>query len=74
MIRRTGPSRDPYTPDKTSPYTQPYAYVENMPTSRTDSSGMCSITAQMKDLFTGNFGWNNNCAQEDRETATKPPA
>ncbi|WP_189317559.1 hypothetical protein [Streptomyces brasiliensis] len=48
--------------------------MENMPTSRTDSSGMCSITAQMKDLFTGNFGWNNNCAQEDRETATKPPA
>ncbi|MFJ2723065.1 hypothetical protein [Streptomyces sp. NPDC087437] len=35
---------------------------------------MCSITTQLKDLFTGNFGWDNNCAKEDRETAQKPPA
>ncbi len=66
-------SRDPYFPDETTPYTQPYAYVENMPTSRVDPSGMCSIGAQLKDVFTGNWGWNNNCAKEDRETATKPP-
>ncbi|MDX3750613.1 DUF6531 domain-containing protein [Streptomyces sp. AK08-02] len=67
-------SRDPYVPDASTPYTQSYAYVENAPTSRTDASGMCSVTTQMKDLFTGNWGWNNNCAQEDRETATQPPA
>ncbi|WP_327722139.1 hypothetical protein OG381_47205 [Streptomyces sp. NBC_00490] len=24
--------------------------------------------------FTGNWGWNNNCHKEDRDTATKPPA
>ncbi|MFI5690043.1 hypothetical protein [Streptomyces sp. NPDC051636] len=35
---------------------------------------MCSVTTQLKDVFTGNWGWNNNCAKEDRETATKPPA
>ncbi|WP_193777785.1 polymorphic toxin type 17 domain-containing protein [Streptomyces sp. E5N298] len=65
---------DPYTPDLETPFTQPYAYVENMPTSRVDPSGMCSVTTQMKDLFTGNWGFNNNCAKEDRETATLPPA
>ncbi|MCI4145766.1 DUF6531 domain-containing protein [Streptomyces sp. MMS20-AI2-20] len=66
-------SRDPYVPDQSTPYTQPYAYVENAPTHRIDPSGMCSVTTQLKDLFTGNFGWNNNCAKEDRETAQKPP-
>ncbi|MEU5756300.1 RHS repeat-associated core domain-containing protein [Streptomyces sp. NPDC047829] len=65
---------DPYTPDLETAFTQPYAYVENMPTSRIDPSGMCSVTTQLKDLFTGNFGFNNNCAKEDRETATLPPA
>ncbi|MFI6341114.1 DUF6531 domain-containing protein [Streptomyces sp. NPDC050535] len=65
---------DPLTPDSDTPYTQPYAYVENMPTSRVDPSGLCSITTQMKDLFSGNWGWNNNCDKEDRETATKAPA
>ncbi|WP_432095280.1 DUF6531 domain-containing protein [Streptomyces sp. bgisy100] len=64
---------DPYTPDPDTPYTQPYAYVENMPTSRIDPSGMCSVTTQLKDLFTGNWGWNNNCDKEDRETAALPP-
>ncbi|MER5549754.1 DUF6531 domain-containing protein [Streptomyces sp. NPDC002589] len=67
-------STDPVTPARQTPYTQPYAYAENMPTTRTDPSGMCSITTKMKDVFTGNWGWNNNCAKEDRETATKPPA
>lgn len=67
-------SRDPYVPNASTPYTQSYAYVENAPTSRTDPSGMCSITTQMKDLFTGKLGWSSNCAQEDRETSTKPPA
>ena len=67
-------STDPVMPDRESPYTQPYAYVENMPTTRTDPSGKCSITTQLKDFFTGNFGWNNNCAKEDRETAAQPPA
>ncbi|MFD0224425.1 polymorphic toxin type 17 domain-containing protein [Streptomyces hirsutus] len=65
---------DPYTPDPDTPYTQPYAYVENMPTSRVDPSGMCSVTTQMKDLFSGNWGWNTECDKEDRETATLPPA
>ncbi|MCZ4509092.1 DUF6531 domain-containing protein [Streptomyces sp. ActVer] len=65
---------DPFTPDLDTPYTQPYAYVENMPTSRVDPSGLCSITTQMKDLFSGNWGWNTECDKEDRETATKPPA
>ncbi|MEU6291379.1 DUF6531 domain-containing protein [Streptomyces sp. NPDC046988] len=65
---------DPYTPGPETAFTQPYAYVENMPTSRIDPSGMCSVTTQLKDLFTGNFGFNNNCAKEDRETATLPPA
>ncbi|MGW7821813.1 polymorphic toxin type 17 domain-containing protein [Streptomyces puniciscabiei] len=67
-------SADPLTPERQAPYTQPYAYAENMPTTRTDPSGMCSITTRLKDVFTGNWGWNNNCAKEDRETATKPPA
>ncbi|MEU9974093.1 polymorphic toxin type 17 domain-containing protein [Streptomyces sp. NPDC051014] len=67
-------SQDPYDPGQETAYTQPYAYVENMPTSRTDPSGMCSVTTQLKDFFTGNYGWNNNCAKEDRDTATKPPA
>jgi RHS repeat-associated protein len=65
---------DPYTPDPDTPYTQPYAYVENMPTSRVDPSGMCSVTTQLKDLFSGNWGWNTECDKEDRETATLPPA
>ncbi|MEV7345364.1 RHS repeat-associated core domain-containing protein [Streptomyces sp. NPDC093544] len=65
---------DPLTPDTDTPYTQPYAYVENMPTSRVDPSGLCSVTTQMKDLFSGNWGWNNDCAKEDRETATESPA
>ncbi|UIX35156.1 DUF6531 domain-containing protein [Streptomyces sp. GQFP] len=67
-------SRDPYVPDESTPYTQSYAYVENAPTSRTDPSGMCSITTQLKDLFTGKWGWGSNCVQEDRETATQHPA
>ncbi|MCX4883529.1 DUF6531 domain-containing protein [Streptomyces sp. NBC_00847] len=67
-------STDPVTPAPRTPYTQPYAYAENMPTTRTDPSGMCSITTQLKDVFTGNWGWNNNCDKEDRDTATKPPA
>ncbi|MET7380152.1 RHS repeat-associated core domain-containing protein [Streptomyces sp. NPDC005526] len=67
-------TRDPYAPSEDTPYIQPYAYVENAPTSRTDPSGMCSVTTQLKDVFTGNWGWNNNCAKEDRETAAKPPA
>ncbi|MEU4985918.1 DUF6531 domain-containing protein [Streptomyces sp. NPDC021969] len=65
---------DPYTPAPETPFTQPYAYVENMPTSRVDPSGMCSVTTQLKDLFTGNWGFNNNCDKEDRETATLSPA
>ncbi|MDW4907151.1 hypothetical protein RB628_17800 [Streptomyces sp. ADMS] len=48
--------------------------MENAPTSRTDPSGMCSITTQMKDLFTGKWGWGSNCVQEDRETAPQHPA
>ncbi|MGW3956363.1 DUF6531 domain-containing protein [Streptomyces sp. NPDC004752] len=66
-------SRDPYASGTQTPHTQSYAYVENMPTSRVDPSGMCSIATQMKDVFTGNWGWNNNCAKEDRETATQAP-
>ncbi|WP_406169924.1 DUF6531 domain-containing protein [Streptomyces sp. NBC_00996] len=65
-------TEDPYVADQDTPYAQSYAYVENMPTSRTDPSGMCSVATQMKDLFTGNFGWNNNCKKEDRETTQKP--
>ncbi|GAB2977569.1 hypothetical protein GCM10023080_048100 [Streptomyces pseudoechinosporeus] len=65
---------DPFTPDPDTPYTQPYAYAENMPTSRVDPSGLCSITTQLKDLFSGNWGWNTECDKEDRETATKPSA
>ncbi|WP_159047057.1 DUF6531 domain-containing protein [Streptomyces pactum] len=64
---------DPYTPDPDTPFTQPYAYVENMPTSRVDPSGMCSVTTQLKDLFSGNW-WDSDCEKEDRETATLPPA
>ncbi|MBO4257498.1 polymorphic toxin type 17 domain-containing protein [Streptomyces griseorubiginosus] len=67
-------STDPLTPDRNSPYTSAYAYAEDAPTVYTDPSGMCSITTQLKDVFTGNWGWNNNCAKEDRESATKPPA
>ncbi|MFF3413051.1 RHS repeat-associated core domain-containing protein, partial [Streptomyces sp. NPDC002742] len=67
-------TRDPHVPAQDTPYTQAYAYAENMPTTRTDPSGLCSVTTQLKDAFTGNWGWNNNCAKEDRETATKPPA
>ncbi|MFJ9544129.1 DUF6531 domain-containing protein [Streptomyces sp. NPDC101225] len=67
-------SRDPLTPAQDTPYQSAYAYADNDPTYRTDPSGMCSITTQLKDVFTGNFGWNNNCAKEDRDTATKPPA
>ncbi|MFB7931650.1 DUF6531 domain-containing protein [Streptomyces sp. NPDC056039] len=65
---------DPYTPDPDTPYTQPYAYVENMPTSRVDPSGLCSVTTQLKDLFSGNWGWDTECDKEDRETAALPPA
>ncbi|XVV32974.1 RHS repeat-associated core domain-containing protein (plasmid) [Streptomyces sp. CA-100214] len=39
---------DPYTARPGTPFTQPYAYVENMPTSRIDPSGMCSVTTQLK--------------------------
>ncbi|MEU8984630.1 polymorphic toxin type 17 domain-containing protein [Streptomyces sp. NPDC048309] len=67
-------TRDPYAPEQDTPYTQPYAYAENMPTSRTDPSGMCSVTTQLKDVFTGNWGWNNNCQKEDRETAQQSAA
>jgi RHS repeat-associated protein len=67
-------TRDPYVSAQDTPYTQPYAYAENMPTTRTDPSGLCSVTTQLKDVFTGNWGWNNNCAKEDRETAAKSPA
>ncbi|MFF3413039.1 polymorphic toxin type 17 domain-containing protein, partial [Streptomyces sp. NPDC002742] len=67
-------TRDPHVPAQDTPYTQAYAYAENMPTTRTDPSGLCSVTTQLKDAFTGNWGWNNNCAKEDRETAAKPPA
>ncbi|MDQ0931467.1 RHS repeat-associated core domain-containing protein [Streptomyces turgidiscabies] len=66
--------RDPYVPDASTPYTQSYAYVENAPTSRTDPSGMCSITTQMKDLFTGKWGWGSDCVKEDTEARTLPPA
>ncbi|MEU1107220.1 DUF6531 domain-containing protein [Streptomyces tibetensis] len=65
---------DPFAPDPDMPYTQPYAYVENMPTSRIDPSGLCSVTTQLKDLFSGNWGWNTECDKEDRQTATLPPA
>ncbi|MEU9380862.1 DUF6531 domain-containing protein [Streptomyces sp. NPDC048279] len=67
-------STDPLTPDRESPYTSAYAYADDAPTVYTDPSGMCSVLTQLKDAFTGNFGWNNNCAKEDRDTATKPPA
>ncbi|TFV30106.1 RHS repeat-associated core domain-containing protein [Streptomyces sp. T1317-0309] len=67
-------STDPVSPDRNSAYTSAYAYADNAPTLYTDPSGMCSIITQLKDVFTGNWGWNNNCAEEDRETATKPPA
>ncbi|WP_165987385.1 RHS repeat domain-containing protein [Streptomyces sp. YIM 98790] len=63
-------STDPYTPPPGTPHTQPYAYVENMPTSRTDPSGMCSFIAQTKDAFTLNFGPNSNCAEEARRRST----
>ncbi|MEU6177675.1 hypothetical protein [Streptomyces coeruleorubidus] len=43
-----------------------------MPTSHVDPSGLC--TTQLKDLFSGTWGWNTECDKEDRETATLPPA
>jgi RHS repeat-associated protein len=65
---RPGPS----TPTPDTPYAQPYAHAENMPTSRVDPRGMCSVTTQLKDLFSGSWGWNTECDKEDRETATLP--
>lgn len=66
-------SRDPYVADQSTPYTQLYAYVENAPTSRIDPSGQCSVFTQLKDLFSGDFGFGSRCAQEDAEAAQAPP-
>ncbi|MFD9936101.1 RHS repeat-associated core domain-containing protein [Streptomyces massasporeus] len=65
---------DPFTPDPDTPYTQAYAYVENMPTSRVDPSGMCSVTTQMKDLFSGNWGWNSECDRSAGSSAASAQA